>query len=67
MGPEGNRFEDGEGTGGGGPSNGFRFGIGSIIGSGGRGRVGAGGRRGGEKHIQWGERIKWSGMDRSEC
>ena len=27
MGPEGNRFEDGKGTSGGGPSEGFRVGI----------------------------------------
>ena len=69
VGIEGHQFEDGEGTGGGGPRDGFgfRIGIGSRVGSIGRGRGGAGGGRGGEKHIQWGERIKWSVMERREC
>ena len=64
---EGHQFEDGEGTGGGGPRDGFGFrvGIGSRVGS--RGRGGAGGGRGREKHIQWGECTKWSGIQHSEC
>ena len=60
-----NRFEGGKGKGGGGPSDGFIVEIGSRIGNG--GRSGAGGGRGREKHIQWGERIKWIGIERSEC
>ena len=67
VGPERNRFKDGKGTGGGGPSDGLRVGIGSRIGSGGRGRGGAGGERGGEKHIQWSERITCIGMERHKC
>ena len=55
---------NGKGTGSG---DGFRVGIGNGVGSGGRVRGGAGGEGGGYKHIQRGERIKWSGMERREC
>ena len=50
---------NGEGTGSG---DGFRVGIGR-----GRGRGRDGGEGGGEKHIQWCERIKWGGMERRKC
>ena len=46
---------------------GFRVGIGNGVGSGCRSRGGAGDEGVGEKHIQWGERIKWSGMKRRVC
>ena len=61
VGSGGDRSEGGKGTGGGGPSDGFRVGIKGRIGSGRGGSIGGGG----EKHIQWGERIKWSGVERS--
>ena len=64
VGPEGNCLGNGEGTV---SRDRFRFGIGNGVGSGGRGTSRAGRKGGGETHIQWGERIKWRGMERRKC
>ena len=49
-----------------GSGDGFRVGIGNGVGRGGidTGRAIGEGEGGGEKHIQWGEQIKWGGIER---
>ena len=57
-----NRFEGGKGTGGGGPSDGFRVGIKGRIGSGRGGSIGGGEERSTSSGVSRSSGKEWNGL-----